>query len=279
MARIAELHNACRYDELIALLPEVLLRLGSGQPSEVTQRDLVWATYATTFAAKYLGYADLALLAAQQCRAAAAALPQEPEWLGLAEFAIVHTLPSESRALPLQRVNRAVDLLDHVAGHPRAGQVHGMLHLSAAMLSAVNGDRAGSHEHLREASALAERLGEGNFGELWFGPTNVGIWQLGILAELNEGGAALTLPRLDVSVIGSSNRQATMYADLGRCFAQTRKHDPQARAAFLRAEEIAPQRIRLSPLVRETVGSMLRRARRSAGGTELQALAARLGSA
>ena len=70
-----------------------------------------------------------------------------------------------------------------------------------------------------------------------------------------------------------------MYADLGRCLAQTRKHDPEAQAALLRAETIAPQRVRLSPLVRETVGSMLRRARRSAGGQELQALAMRLDTA
>jgi transcriptional regulator with XRE-family HTH domain len=279
MTLITELHNACRYDELIGLLPNVLLHLGSDRDDPAGLRQLVWATYAATFAVKYLGYADLATLAAQQCRAAAAALQGEPEWLGMAEFAIVHTLPSENRALPLKRALHAIDLLEHSAGHPRAGQVHGMLHLSAAMLSAVNGDGGRSRDHLREASSLAARLGEGNFGELWFGPTNVGIWHLGILAELNEGAAALTLPKPEVSVIGSLNRRATMYADLGRCLAQTRKHDPQARAALLRAEEIAPQRVRLSPLVRETVGSMLRRARRSAGGAELQALAARLDSA
>lgn len=279
MAKITELHNACRYDELIALLPNVLLHLGSDRNDATNLRQLVWATYAATFAAKYLGYADLAMLAAQQCRAAAAALQDEPEWLGLSEFAIVHTLPAENRALPLKRALHAIDLLGSSAGHQRAGQVHGMLHLSASMLSAISGDSGRSRDHLREVSSLAERLGEGNFGELWFGPTNVGIWQLGILAELNEGEAALTLPTPDVSVIGSSNRRATMYADLGRCLAQTRKHDPQARAALLRAEEIAPQRVRLSPVVRETVGSMLRRARRSAGGAELQALAARLDSA
>ncbi len=67
-----------------------------------------------------------------------------------------------------------------------------------------------------------------------------------------------------------------MFADLGRCLAQTRKNDGEAMAALLRAEQIAPQRVRLSPLVRETVGSMLRRARRSAAGRDLQALAARL---
>jgi transcriptional regulator with XRE-family HTH domain len=277
--RVTDLHNACRYDDLIALLPRLLLTLASNRDDPASTRRLAWVTYATTFAAKYLGHADLAMLAAQQCRAAAVSLPDEPEWLGIAEFAIVHTLPAESKALPLQRAKRAVDLLDAAAGHPRAGQVHGMLHLSAATLSAVAGDTGASHTHLREAGAVAARLGEGNFGQLWFGPTNVAIWRLAVLAELGDGGAVVGAPPIDVSQVGSSNRRATMFADWGRCLAQTRKHDDQAMAALLRAEAIAPQRVRLSPLVRETVGSMLRRARRSAGGRDLQAFAARLNSA
>lgn len=279
MTGITELHNACRYDQLLSQLPALILTLGNDREDPTTLRRLVWATYAATFAAKYLGHADLAMLAAQQCRTAASSLVDEPEWLGMAEFATVHTLPPEARSLPLKRAGQAIDQMDSAAGHPRAGQVYGMLHLSAAMLSAIDGDAHRSLDHLREATAIAARLGEGNFGELWFGPTNVAIWQLGVLAELNEGGAAVSLPTIDISVIGSSNRKATMYADLGRCLAQTRKHDAEARAALLRAEEIAPQRVRLSPLVRETVGSMLRRARRSAGGRELQAFAARLDAA
>jgi len=271
---VTELHNACRYDDLIAKLPSVLLGLGSKRQDLGSVRRLVWVTYAATFATKYLGYADLAMLAAQQCRSAATLLADEPEWLGMAEFAIVHTLPAESRSLPLQRAVQGIDLLEMAADHPRAGQVHGMLHLSAAMLAAIGGESRISQAHLREAHASASRLGEGNFGQLWFGPTNVGIWRLGVLAELGDGGAAADLPRLDVSALGSANRKATMYAELGRCLAQTRKHDGEAVGALLRAESIAPQRIRLSPLVRETVGSMLRRARRS--GRDLQALAARL---
>lgn len=277
--KVTELHNACRYDDLVGDLPSLLLALGARRDDPVSIRRLVWVTYAATFAAKYLGHADLAMIAAQQCREAAGRAADEPEWFGMAEFAIVHTLPAESRALPLQRAVRAIDRLEMAAGQPRAGQVQGMLHLSAAMLAAVGSDTSTSRTHLRAAPASASRLGEGNFGQLWFGPTNVEIWGLGVLAELGDGGAVVDMPTPDVSVIGSANRRATMYADLGRCLAQTRKHDAEAMAALLRAETIAPQRVRLSPLVRETVGSMLRRARRSAGGRSLQAFAARLDTA
>ncbi len=186
---VTNLHNACRYDDLIADLPSLLLTLGNRLDDPASIRRLVWVTYATTFAAKYLGLADLAMLSAQQCRRVARLLDDEPEWTGIAEFAIVHTLPTESRALPLQRAIRAIDLLESAAGHRRAGQVHGMLHLSASMLAAVGGDSSASQHHLREATRSAARLGEGNFGQLWFGPTNVAIWRLGVLAELGDGGA------------------------------------------------------------------------------------------
>ncbi|MFI6079212.1 helix-turn-helix domain-containing protein [Actinoplanes sp. NPDC051343] len=141
MDEVARLHNACRYDDLLARLPNLILALGGRRDDPAAKRRLVWVTYAATFATKYLGHADLALLAAQQCQAAAAQLDDEPQWRGLAEFAIVHTLPSETRALPLHRVGQAIDRLAAATGQPQAGQVYGMLHLSAAMLSAVGGRR------------------------------------------------------------------------------------------------------------------------------------------
>jgi hypothetical protein len=49
------------------------------------------------FVAKYFGHADLAMLAAQQCREAAGLLADESEWLGMTEFAIPHILRAESR--------------------------------------------------------------------------------------------------------------------------------------------------------------------------------------
>jgi hypothetical protein len=48
-------------------------------------------------------------------------------------------------------------------------------------------------------------------------------------------------------------------------------------AALLRAEKIAPQRIRPNPFVREAIGDLLRRARRDAVGRELRGMAYRMG--
>jgi len=57
--------------------------------------------------------------------------------------------------------------------------------------------------------------------------------------------------------------------------------DPRTQADAVRwlrqAEDAAPQRIRNSAPVRETVGYLLNRARAVAGGRELRSMAARMG--
>ncbi|HSV64446.1 MAG TPA: hypothetical protein VLJ59_00880 [Mycobacteriales bacterium] len=48
-------------------------------------------------------------------------------------------------------------------------------------------------------------------------------------------------------------------------------------AAFRRAEQIAPLRLRMHPLAREAVAGMLGRAQRAAVGRDLRGLAHRMG--
>ena len=77
--------------------------------------------------------------------------------------------------------------------------------------------------------------------------------------------------------IGSASRRAQFHIDYGLALAATRRADAAALAQFVNAERIAPQRVRLSPDVRDTVGAMLRRAQAGAGGAHLRQLAARVG--
>src|SRR6266508_6939843 len=69
-----------------------------------------------------------------------------------------------------------------------------------------------------------------------------------------------------------------MYADLGRGLAQERGRDREAVEALYEAERIAPDLVWSTPLVRETVSDLLRRARRRAGGRYLTGLATEWGS-
>jgi hypothetical protein len=72
-------------------------------------------------------------------------------------------------------------------------------------------------------------------------------------------------------------RRADYWAEIGRGLAQSRSTRDEAITALLRAEELAPQRIRAHPLLRETVADLHRRSRTDALDRELRGLAWRMG--
>ena len=74
-----------------------------------------------------------------------------------------------------------------------------------------------------------------------------------------------------------SSRRADFFADMGRGLAREPRTRAEAVRCLRRAEEAAPQRIRNSAPVRETVAYLLNRARAAAGGPELRGMAARMG--
>src|SRR5262249_54838077 len=99
-----------------------------------------------------------------------------------------------------------------------------------------------------------------------------------IAVELREGAKGPEIvEKIDRSALSSPNRRAYLYADLGRGLAQERRKDREAIDALCEAERIAPDLIRATPLVRETVNDLLRRSRRRAGGRNLNGLAYRMG--
>jgi hypothetical protein len=76
---------------------------------------------------------------------------------------------------------------------------------------------------------------------------------------------------------GCRSRHASYLADAGRGLARDRKTRGEAVRWLRQAENAAPQKIRNSPAVRETVAVLLEQARASAGGRELRGMAARMG--
>lgn len=129
-----------------------------------------------------------------------------------------------------------------------------MLHLSAALASAVTGQADRARRHVNEATETAGRTGDGTFAGLYFGPRNVGVWRVTLAIELGEPGRIPELARaIDVAAIPSAGRQAAFYGDVGCGLASIRGREAQAVEALRRAEQLAPQRIRTSPFVRETV--------------------------
>lgn len=228
---------------------------------------------------KNMGVRGLPILAAFHARRVAEEL-DDPAWLGLAAWLRASTLGSKGRPRMLELSVKGAEALQAHLADPRALQMYGALHLNAALASAALRRSDDAAAHLTEAGTIADRItanGRG-FGNLYFGPDNVGIWRLSIAVELGEPGRAREIAQhVNPTAVKSAARQAMYWADLGRGLAQDRATRESAVGALLRAEKIAPQRIRTNPFVRETVGDLMRRAKREAGGRELRGMAYRMG--
>lgn len=223
--------------------------------------------------AKELGYSDLAWVAAERARHAAQAI-DDPVLDGLASTYVCYALQTHVTKLSLSL--RAIERIEpHVGTDPLAMQVYGQLHLRAAHDSVVTGRDA--TDHLAEAYAIGERTGERTDYGIYFGPTNIGIWDTAIAIEQGEGGRAAEIAEhVNIAAMPSRQRQAMFYADLGRALTQDHRH-AQALDAFLAAERLAPVFVHSSPFARDAVIDIRDRARRAAVGRELSALVYRMG--
>lgn len=264
------------------LLPDILTELhawvadGTEQEQAEALRALVLSYAATCSVIKWAGAFDLAWIAANSGRKAAARLG-EPMWAGLAEFYVSHALAPYARALTNSQ--RAVAALQpHVGDDLLCQQVYGMLHQMAAFGAGVVGRADEVSAHLGEAHRLAERIGDTADLDLYFGPTNLQLWRAAIAVEQGEGGRAAEIARhVDIRAIPSTARQASFLIDVGRGFVQERR-DGQALTTFLAAEKLAPQIVAASPLVRDATSHILTRAIRAAGGVDLRDFARRVGA-
>jgi transcriptional regulator with XRE-family HTH domain len=233
--------------------------------------------HAAFYLAKDLGHGDLAWQVAARLWTVANAIG-EPAWLGVADFVRAHAVVGAgARARGLTIVQKAANELTPDGGV--AGQVYGMLRLSAALHAAVTGHADDARSYLDDARQTAAATGEGEFAGLMFGPRNVGVWDVAVALELGEPGRVPELARsVDVRAIPSAGRQATFYCDVARGFASLRGGEPQAVEALRAAETLAPQRMRTNPYARDAIGSLLSRTR-SRENRELRGLAYRAGLA
>lgn len=283
-----ELRPATDYAAQGLVLPGLLRELHTLYVTDPEHRPdvlhaLIDCYHAAGIMLKNLGVRGLPALAAFHARRVAEEL-DDPAWLGLAAWLRASTIGSAGRT---RMLDLSVQGADALAGHlddSRCQQMYGALHLNAALASAAMRRPADAAAHLGEASGIADALPEGpskhGFGSLYFGPNNVGIWRVSIEVELGDPGRARELARgVHPSEVPSAARQGMFWADLGRGLATQRATRDNAVAALLRAEKIAPQRIRPNPFVRETVTDLMQRARRDAGGRELRGMAHRMGIA
>jgi transcriptional regulator with XRE-family HTH domain len=286
LERLAGLHWVGDYAAMGELAPVLIGELHSASVRLPQRRrevlvGLMRAYASAMWTTKRLGAHGLPALAARAAQQCAETL-EDPVWLGYAAYLRGDGTGRLDRAGQYQRSVVAAEALTGQLGDLDAVQACGMLHLSAALAAGTQADHDTATTHLAEASALAARLGTevGTWADLWFGSTTIGIRKTGIAVELGEHGQALQAAKMvHPELLPSAVMQAGFWAEVGRALAAQKKTREQAVRVLVRAEQLAPQRIRHDVFVRETVASLLRQARGDAGGRELRGLAWRMGLA
>ncbi len=137
-------------------------------------------------------------------------------------------------------------------------QLDGMLALSRSLVAAADKRSGDVDAPLDYAAGLAARTEEGNAYWLGFGPTNVGVWRLGVALETRDFPKAASIAEgLQPSLFPSATRQATYWSNYGRALARLRGRQGDAVWALRRAELISPARVQRHPFVREVLGELL----------------------
>jgi transcriptional regulator with XRE-family HTH domain len=279
-ALVDTLRQACDYAGTARLLPDLLRDLHAashGPDRPVALRLLCDVTSIASSVVRNLGHPAEAWLAGERCRDAAEST-EDPVLLGCAAYAratAASACGSFHRSLAL--AGAAVDALRPQAAVPGGMEMLGSLLLVCAYASRGLKKLDDSRAWADEAAGLAGRTGETTTLGLYFGPTNVNIWRIGIEVDGGDPGRAAELARTtNPAAIAAGFRQVFYYADTARAYARLRGQDREAIRYLLTAERLAPQHVHTSPLVRETTRALLERSRRQAGGAELRGLGERL---
>jgi len=228
--------------------------------------DLVQVAHVASYTLRDLGYPDLGRDATRLALTEAREIGR-PEWIGIAEWMRILSMPPEMPGAPARLALRIADEIQPHIGDPQVRQAYGMLHLTAGLRSAVARDRDTALDHLAEAREAAGSLGEPvdlGLARLAFGPTNVGFWTVAVYLELDEPELALeAAAELTPERVPLASRQGPFHADVATALAAVGRDD-EAIATFLRSEAAGPQWFRLRPTVRDTIGTIIRRTRRNA---------------
>ncbi|MFW6695398.1 helix-turn-helix domain-containing protein [Streptomyces sp. MAR4 CNX-425] len=176
----------------------------------------------------------------------------------------------------LERGHRLIEAHDE-PGSPAPLAVAGSLHLAAAIAAAQakNGDEVKGHMEL--ARKAADRIGREVPQVYWssFGAASVGHFEVATLVELGQLGPAVQRARqLHFPAGHPKMRVGRYHIEMARAYTQMGRTEA-AQKALRTAREVAPQQARYHPLMRETVGALVRRQRRASEG--LTALAAWVG--
>lgn len=228
---------------------------------------------------KHCGYTDLALVAAHLCTTAAEEL-DDPVWRAYADFRRSHALipvGAPDRAMQISR--RAIDTLEpHVGSGVVALRMYGFAHLTSAVWASWAYRREDAEAHLAEADAVARRVPDGDFWDVFFGPTNVAIHRAQVTAALGDGEKLPALAAaIDPAGLPGPVQRSYLHTYVGHGLINVRGRADDAVAALRRAEDAAPLRFRTRQIVPALLMSLLGKPMRASSVRELRGLAYRVG--
>ncbi|WP_461031810.1 helix-turn-helix domain-containing protein [Streptomyces mayteni] len=176
----------------------------------------------------------------------------------------------------LDRAHQLVEQHDEPGSVP-ALAVSGSLHLAGAIATAQAKNVEDVKERMKEARSVAERVGRDVPLVYWasFGLTSVRHFEVATAVELGKLGEAMKSARkVRFPADHPRMRVGRYHIELARAYSQMGRAEAAQKELF-KAREAAPQQARYHPLMRETVGVLVRRSRRVPG--TLTSLAAWVG--
>jgi transcriptional regulator with XRE-family HTH domain len=262
---------------VIAVLPDLIR---TAQVLEEQASPAGWAVSARTHhlaatTMSKVGEADLAWIAAERAMHAADQA-DDPLVLASAARAGTHALLAVGRYDDALELGRAATswLRPRVqVDDPEALSLLGMLYLRMAVAASRHQDRSTSRELLAQATSAADALGEdANYWQTGFGPTNVALHRVSSALDLGDVPFVVEQgPKVQAEHL-PYERTVSHRIDVARALSYVAEDDA-AIDLLLRAERDAPQLVRHSPPVRETVRAIHRRSPVTAGARSSEVLA------
>jgi transcriptional regulator with XRE-family HTH domain len=235
---------------------------GTSGDDALWARGLLSLTYQVTASALWkLKELDLGWLAAERGLAAA---EQSGDSLLISDAARrvsqgLMSLRQHEQALALLRAD--IDRLEPGRGEGSAAylSLYGMLFLMGAVVAAQAMRGAVARALLAEGAGVAAQLGhDGNERYTAFGPTNVALHRVAVLADLGDGGAAVEAAR-EVRPDGLGRlpreRRANFHIDVARGYSLAGRRD-EAVSALLDAEALAADEVRCRPVATALIADL-----------------------
>ena len=258
--KLCAMVRATKIKQVAAELPGLIHEATSGAHTGSTGRD--WQVLASVYRTAYdvttkLGFPDLCTVALDRMDWAAQRA-SDPVLGGMRQYlrALAYLRASDYKT-GKRLISLGMTTLQQADPGRVTDVLTGQLHLGAAVLAGRDKDKGTAEGHLAEASHLAGQTGPAEKVHwLSFGPTNVGVHRVSVLAELDLYPEAVQqATEIAIPEGWPPSRLALHHAEVARAQMWT-GHTEAAFKSLVSARKLAPQQTRYHPTVRETYAGL-----------------------